>query len=563
MRMKMWMSSVTVSVCALMMCAVFPLEARASDTVPDGIYVGDVNLGGMTDEEADNKVREYVDSLANQQIGLDVDGTLVTTTAGELGFSWSNQEIVQETADRYKEGNLIRRYMNLKDLEMNPVELELETALDAEKVTAFVEAECNPLTAQAQDATITRENGAFVITPSVVGKTVDLEATQQALNEAVNEGLESPVQVKAVIEESLPAVTEDQLSSIQDVLGTFSTDFSSSGTSRSTNLKVGSGKINGHVLMPGETLSGYECMQPLTKANGYANAASYENGQVVDSVGGGVCQISTTLYNAALLSEMEITQRQNHSMVVGYVKPSNDAAIAGTYKDLKFKNPYDTPVYVEGGTSGRTLTFTIYGKETRPANRTIKFVSQTLSVTDPGEPINKVDNTLAPGAKVREQSSHRGIKSRLWKYVYVDGVETEKTVLHTDTYNASKAIYRVGPEVPVVVEPLPGETPAETPDVPAESIPQFITGEEGGPGVSDGSGTQPGSAPGAAPGSEPAPAPGSEPAPAPGPAPGSDPGSAPAPAPGADPGSAPAPGSEPAPAPGSAPGSEPAPAPGS
>lgn len=83
-------------------------------------------------------------------------------------------------------------------------------------------------------------------------------------------------------------------------------------------------------------------------------------------------------------------------------------------------------------------------KKTRPANRTIKYVSETLSKKDPGEPITKVDASLKPGARVKEQSAHYGLQSRLWKYVYVDGVETEKTLLQTDTYMASKAIYRVG-----------------------------------------------------------------------------------------------------------------------
>ena len=87
--------------------------------------------------------------------------------------------------------------------------------------------------------------------------------------------------------------------------------------------------------------------------------------------------------------------------------------------------------------NGGKLSFTIYGKETRPANRTIKYVSETLGVTDPGEPIVKVDASLAPGARVTEQSSHRGLRSRLWKYVYVDGVATEKEILHTDSYSAS------------------------------------------------------------------------------------------------------------------------------
>ena len=224
--------------------------------------------------------------------------------------------------------------------------------------------------------------------------------------------------------------------------------------------------------MPGEEFSAYVYLTPFTIANGYAAAGSYENGRVVDTIGGGACQLCTTMYNAALQAEMEITQRQNHSMVVGYVKPSQDAAIAGTIKDLKFKNPYDAPIYIEGAVSGGTLTFTIYGKETRPANREVKYVSETLGASDPGAPSIKVDPSLRPGAKVLEQSAHRGLRSRLWKYVYVDGVETEKEILHTDTYMASKAIYRVGPELPAVAPVLPPEQPA----APAETQPAVPSG---------------------------------------------------------------------------------------
>ena len=103
-----------------------------------------------------------------------------------------------------------------------------------------------------------------------------------------------------MITEKQPAITSDDLKTISDVLGTCTTDFSSSGAARSTNLAVGAGKINGRVLMPGEVISGYECLQPFTLENGYKTAAAYENGQVVDSIGGGVCQIATTLYDAAL-----------------------------------------------------------------------------------------------------------------------------------------------------------------------------------------------------------------------------------------------------------------------
>ncbi len=452
--MKKWIGAAGLS--ALVFSLMWAMPAVYGAVVPEGLSVGGQQLGGLETEEAKQKIEDYVSGLSAQTVSLDVDGTLVETTAEDLGFCWDNTDVVEESVKEYHTGNIIERYMKQKDLSRDPVDVELELKINGDAVAGFVEEQCAPFVREAQDASIVRENGQFVVTPSQTGIAVDLEETTAALNAALESGLTEPVTVKAAVVVTEPVKTTEMLSQIQDVLGTFSTDFSSSGQARATNLKVGSSKINGRVLMPGETLSGYECMQPFTRANGYAAASAYENGQVVDSIGGGVCQIATTLYNAALFAELEITQRQNHSMVVSYVPPSNDAAIAGTYKDIKVTNPYDTPVYVEAGTSGRTLTFTIYGKETRPANRTLKFKSETLSVQDPGEPITRVDPSLAPGARVRVQSSHRGLRSRLWKCVYIDGVETEKTLLHTDTYNASKAVYRVGPEAPVQTVPPEG-----------------------------------------------------------------------------------------------------------
>lgn len=463
------MKKKTLSIClAASMLAVgigfFSPAYVMADTLPDGIYVGDYNLGGLTEEEAGQKVQGLVNEMENQKITLVVDGQPVDTTAKDLGFHWSNPEAVSQAASSWQGGNLLKRYLNKKDIEHNPVIIPLETSLDDGRLASFVAEKCAPAVAEPKNASIVRQNGAFTVTPSVIGKTVDVEATKQALNAAFANGLKEPVTVNAVVAEVKPAITTEDLSTIQDVLGTFSTNFSSSGASRSKNLQVGSGKINGHVLMPGETLSGYDCMHPFTVDNGYATAAAYENGQVVDSVGGGVCQIATTIYNAALRAELEISQRQNHSMVVSYVKPSEDAAIAGTYKDIKFTNNYSTPIYVEGYTSGKTLTFTIYGKETRPANRTFEFVSETLSVTDPGAAKEVVDPAMPPGSRKQVQSAHTGMKSRLWKIVYVDGAEQSREILHTDTYNPSKAIIKVGPAAPAVAEPLP-VNPSEVPEI--------------------------------------------------------------------------------------------------
>ena len=441
--------------CGLILLA--PPESGAA--VPQGLSVGGQDISGLEIEEAEKLLHGYVASMAGQKVIIDVAGSRVETDAAALGLTWANDQAAAGAVREYETGNMIERYVKQKDLEMSPVDIKLKLEIPSAAAKEYVESACAGYAVAAVDAAITRENGSFVVTPSRDGTAVDAEATGEALREAVlkaaETGLKEPVTVAAVMKTVAPARTTEMLSAIQDVLGTYSTDFSSSSRSRAANLQVGAGKINGTVLMPGETLSGYACMQPFTTANGYATAAAYENGQVVDSVGGGVCQIATTLYNAALLAELEITERQNHSMIVTYVPPSRDAAIAGTYKDIKITNPYDTPVYVEAGTSGRTLTFTIYGRETRPAGRTVEYISETLSTTAPPDAISQYDGSLAPGTRVKVQSSHTGRKSRLWKCVRVDGVEVERTLLHTDTYSPSPAVYRVGPAAAQALVPLP------------------------------------------------------------------------------------------------------------
>ena len=446
---------------------VLPMTVCAAPVFPEGISTDGKSLAGKTWEDALHTAEEKVKKQADVSVALTIEDKKAETTAGELGIHWSNQEEAEKELKSYVGGSLIRQYMNKKDLEKTPVDVTVQTAADPDKIRAFVDTHCDGVLAQPQDASIRRENGAFVITESVLGKVVDADATASALNTAF-EGLKDSIgeiSVQAVIKEEQPKITSDDLKTIEDVLGTCTTDFSSSGAARSTNLAVGAGKINGRVLMPGEVLSGYECLQPFTIENGYKTAAAYENGQVVDSIGGGVCQIATTLYDAALQAEMEIVQRQNHSMIVTYVKPSMDAAIAGTYKDIKIKNNYSTPVYIEGYTSGKKLIFTIYGKDTRPSDRQVEYVSETVGTTNPG--------------------------------VTVDGVEQERTLLNEDTYNASKAIYRVGPAQAAPVPAPEPQAPATTPETgenntpePAQTEPaqtetahEAVTGENGGPGV--------------------------------------------------------------------------------
>lgn len=132
-------------------------------------------------------------------------------------------------------------------------------------------------------------------------------------------------------------------------------------------------------MYPGDTFSTYNTVKPFSTENGYEMAGSYLNGKVVDSIGGGICQVSTTLYNAVLRAELEVTERHNHSMIVTYVDPSADAAIAeSSGKDFVFVNNTDYPIYIDGHTADKKITFTIYGVETRAKNRAVDYESEVV-----------------------------------------------------------------------------------------------------------------------------------------------------------------------------------------
>lgn len=417
-------------------------DSGADNTIADRVYIGEIHVGGMTQEEATEAVSEYVDSLEDKEITLKAGDRSITATAEELGLEWSDTDVAQIALDYGKTGNLIARYKANKDLEHEDKVFPVILKTNEEKATAFLEEETDDLEQKAQDYGLKRENGAFTVVAGKSGTAVDVENSIKAINEAFSDGWKDNMVVELATKEEKPKGSQEELAKVKDVLGTFHTSFSSSTAGRVTNIENACGKINGTVLYPGEEFSVYEAISPMDAENGYALAGSYENGTTVQSYGGGVCQVSTTLYNAVIRAELEITERYAHSMIVSYVDPSSDAAIAGTYKDLKFKNNTDAPIYIEGYTSGRTLYFTIYGQETRDPGREVSFESETTGTMQPKTEIRATNAKIGSITKV--QSSHTGRTARLWKIVTVNGVEQSREVFNNSTYRASPAIYEVG-----------------------------------------------------------------------------------------------------------------------
>lgn len=442
---SIFFAAVVIIFAAVLWGASTSVFAKETDdaTIPANVYIGEVSVGGMTVDEAKEAVTDYVKDTTDVDVVLKAGEKSVTVKAEELGLGWGNTKVAEEAVNIGKAGNLIKRYKDQKDLENENKVYNIVYTVDEEKTRAVLTEKSAELNQKAVNASLKRENGAFIYEDGKQGIVMNIESSVQSVVSYFNnewDVKEPEVELVAEVEE--PEGNKESLSRVKDVLGTYHTDFSSSTAERVINIKNAVSKIDGTVLYPGEEFSVYEAIAPLDAENGYELAGAYENGTTVQSYGGGVCQVSTTLYNTVLYSELNVTQRSNHSMMVHYVDPSRDAAIAGTYKDLKFQNSTDAPIYIEGYTSGGIVYFTIYGEETRPSNRKVEYQSETVSQDTP--PVQIAAAAAPVGYVAVTQKANAGQSAKLWKIVTVDGVEQEREVVNTSKYASSPKIIAVG-----------------------------------------------------------------------------------------------------------------------
>ena len=414
-----------------------PAHARDRETILGGIFVDNISLGGKTAEEAMVLILEYVDDLEQREITLNiVDGNYITTTPDELGFKWSNPEIIEAAAALGQKGNIITRYKAIKDFEHSNKIYQLEYTFDTALIFDIIDDQCVKYNVPAIDATLEIVDNERVITDGQTGLEVDVHTSVDLIIDYLeNYWDKKNVSIDLAINIIEPRGSYELLSSLTDVLGTFTTSFPGSSANRVKNIANGTRLLSGVLLYPGDDFNVLRAVMPFTEENGYELAGSFLRGQLVESLGGGICQVTTTLYKALLFSELEILERHNHSMMVSYVEPAMDAAIAeSSGRNLRFMNNKDTPVLIMGRTTNdRRVIFTVYGIEDRPSNRVISFESEILEMTIPeGEQV--IQDSGFPVGHVSVQSAYIGYKSRLWKVVKVDGVEISRERINNSSY---------------------------------------------------------------------------------------------------------------------------------
>ena len=425
------------------------ISAESEPVIVKGIYVEGMDMSGMTKAQARTAIENYVYKLLEDDMLLHVQYEDVAEhqpSGAALGGQWTNVELVDEIMKIGHQGHVVDRYKWRKDLEREPVNYEVEISFEQENVAAYIEKNLTQYNQEVRNLELIRKNNAFEIVEGATGYEVDVETSAKDITDYLNKEWDRtevflPLEI-TVVE---PKGTVEELSQVTDLIGTFTSSFAGGTSEKVTNISNGAKLIDGITMYPGDDFSFDAYAAPYTVANGYAMGKSYSGGKLVNDVGGGICQVSSTLYNAALRAELEITMRYNHSMIVGYVPISSDATLAESAgKDFRFKNNQEVPIYIEAYTTkDHKLVVNVYGKETRPSNRTVEYYSETLEVINPGPDVITVDGTL-PVGEIQVSSAYTGYKAKLWKIVKIDGVEQSRELVNTSNYRAVARMATVG-----------------------------------------------------------------------------------------------------------------------
>lgn len=411
------------------------------ETFYNGISVEGISLKGLSKDEALNKVREYSKNInLDQTIAFSGNGNAYKYSINDIGLTYLAEKTVEEVYNIGREGSVFRRLLEIRSVHKNNRDFTLEYSYNAEYLKEAFNKLQTQINVEEKGAKLFYKAGKYTVLKEVVGKRLNIEKSIEAFEDSISKRDFNSIPL--VIEDIYPAATAEKISDIKTVISTSTTNFNAGDVNRSFNIKYGCQKLDGTVLMPGEVFSMNTALGPRTIENGYRDAKVILQDELVDGPGGGVCQLTTTLYGAVLKSMLSVTERMHHSFPLGYVPPGQDATIAENYIDFKFANNKDYPVVINAETNGGTLTVRILGFNEQNCN--VKLKSEIIEVKNP-EPAEIIkDKSLLAGESIVVREEKQGKRVQVIREVYdKSGTLIEKSKISDDIYRPIRGLIRM------------------------------------------------------------------------------------------------------------------------
>ncbi len=430
----------------------------------EDIMIEGVDVSRMQVREAEETLKrhmqEKIDRMMYEVTLQDVpDAGTVKIAATEMPIYTNVEEMVREAAYLPQHNGLRKQ----------PRALDVSLSLDTEAAQERIKDICSSFYVAPVDATATfdlEQEEYFIFTSEHSGRETDTAELTQLLAQAVETEESAMLSLSHTVLD--PKYTEAQARAEHRLISTFSTSYAKSplnASGRVFNITKAAGLINGYLLKPGEEFNTNGILGPRNKETGWKTAPGIREGRYEQEYGGGVCQVSTTLFNAVLLADLTVTDRQPHSWPSGYVDIGRDATISTGGPNFKFVNNTGHDLYIIAETSSKKkLTISLYGKPLYD-DRVIKITSERVAtLPSPGQEI-LLDESLPANTREVYREARRGKKSKTYKEYYdLDGNLIERKLAYEDTYRSIKGIVYISADLYYGVPEEPEATQISIPE---------------------------------------------------------------------------------------------------
>ncbi len=416
--------------------------AGKSDRIFPGVTVKGIYLGNMTREEASQELKEYSNSERDEVINAKFEGGSGGFRLADIGFQINTEATLDRALSIGRRGNIIEQWQERKNIVNTGIEIPVEFSLSKDKLREVLDSITKGVRVPPRDARlVVTPQDTIEIVESSSGRGIDLENAFDQVLGIVKDGGSPQIEVRIV--ELKPAQTTGDVRNmmVNGEIARFTTSFDIKKTNRVYNIRVAASALDGQVIKAGEFFSFNKVVGPRSQEAGYKLAPTILNNEFIDSLGGGVCQVSTTLYNTLLQADLEVLQRSSHSLTIKYVPLGQDAAVAYGGKDLKFKNNLSSALIIKTSVSGNKLTVKLFGDTS--LRKTVKIINSIIKEY-PYKVVYKEDLTKPKGKQVVDQKGVKGYRVTSKMLIYQGNNLISKKSLPSSYYSPLDEIILVG-----------------------------------------------------------------------------------------------------------------------
>lgn len=406
-----------------------------------GINVKEIDIGGQTVEEATVELQPVITLTENRNIELTAGDQHWFFSPKELGIRLDLKRTLQSAYSVGRTGRFTERSKELYRLIDTGNNLPLILDVDEARLDQVLQYIGRDVNIDPQNADFKfGESRATVVKPSSLGTKMLIEESKSKIKAAISIGLNKTELVMLPVEPKLSEKVINGFGNL-DIIAQFTTEFDETDTNRTNNVVQAAENLHGTVINPGEMFSFNQVVGHRGVEEGYKEAKVIVDKKFVTDVGGGVCQVSTTLYNAALLADMSIVERTEHSRPVKYIPPGRGATVAYGHIDLKIRNPLDAPVLVLNKVDSGKLTVYLLGK--RLAGKKVTIETTDYSEIEP-KVIEKVSSSVYEGQRIHEVQGSPGYQVTTWREVKQDGKTVRRELISKDRIEPEDALILIG-----------------------------------------------------------------------------------------------------------------------